>query len=203
MPKNDVDGMAALQALVARAGDQSRGLPPVERWEPEYCGALDIEIRRDGTWFYMGTPIGRKALARLFSTVLRKDEDGQTYLVTPVEKIRIQVEDAHFLGVELNAHIRDGRQILTVRTNMDDIVEIDEQHPIRFEKAEGNEGVKPYILVRGRLEALLTRAAMYELINHGDITELDGVATFAIESNGIQFPLMAQEELDALVGAQS
>ena len=89
-------GLDGLQALVARAAKSGRGPAPVHLWEPDYCGEMDMEIRRDGTWFYMGTPIGRIALVKLFATVLRKDEDGKTYLVTPVEKIGIRVEDAHF-----------------------------------------------------------------------------------------------------------
>ena len=96
----EIGGLTGLQALIDRAGDNKRGLPPVEKWEPEFCGDLDMVIKKDGTWFYMGTPIGRHALVKLFSSVLRKDEDGKTYLVTPVEKIGISVEDAHFVVVE-------------------------------------------------------------------------------------------------------
>ena len=101
----DPTDMAGLQAMLSRATGDGKGLPPVERWNPEYCGEIDMEIRADGTWFYLGTPIGRAPLVRLFSTVLRKDEDGETYLVTPVEKIGIRVEDAHFLAVEM--HVDD------------------------------------------------------------------------------------------------
>ena len=93
---------AGLEALISRAAVPGKGLPPVDKWNPDFCGDLDMEIKSDGTWFYMGTPIGRQPLVRLFSTVLRKDEDGKTYLVTPVEKVGIRVEDAPFLGVELN-----------------------------------------------------------------------------------------------------
>ena len=94
--KNDpiAQGLNGLEALVSRAGGKGRGLPPVEKWNPEYCGEIPMEIKADGTWFYMGTPIGRHALVKLFSSVLRKDEDGKTYLVTPVELVGIQVEDA-------------------------------------------------------------------------------------------------------------
>ncbi len=92
---------AGLAAMISRAADPKRGLPPVDRWNPPFCGDIDMEIRADGTWFYMGTPIGREALVRLFSTVLRRDEDGKTYLVTPVEKVGIRVEDAPFLAVEM------------------------------------------------------------------------------------------------------
>ena len=98
-------------------------LPPVEKWNPPLCGDIDMEIRADGTWFYLGTPIGRAPLVRLFSTVLRKDEDGQTYLVTPVEKLAIRVADAPFLAVEMQTSGQDGQAILSFRTNVGDVVE--------------------------------------------------------------------------------
>ena len=119
----------ALEALVARAKHAGEGLPPVEKWNPEFCGDLDIQIKRDGTWFYMGTPIGRAPLVRLFSTVLRKDEDGKTYLVTPVEKVGITVEDAPFVAVEMNATGSGDQQVLTFRTNVGDLVECGKELP--------------------------------------------------------------------------
>ena len=97
-----VGDTAGLEALIARATRAGKGLPPVERWNPDFCGDLDMEIKRDGTWFYLGTPIGRMPLVQLFSTVLRKDADGRTYLVTPVEKVGIRVVDAPFVAVEMN-----------------------------------------------------------------------------------------------------
>lgn len=189
-------GLSGLEALVARAGSTGRGLPPVEKWNPPFCGDLDMEIRRDGTWFYMGTPIGRMPLVRLFSTVLRKDEDGKTYLVTPVEKVGIRVEDAPFLAVEMNARTReDGERVITLRTNVGDVVEAGPDHPIRYEIAQDNEGVKPYVLVRGRLEALFSRPVMYELVAHGEEIEIDGRLMFALRSNGCVFPIMPADEL--------
>src|SRR5690606_36370722 len=121
-----------------------------------FCGDLDMEIRSDGSWFYMGTPIGRAPLVRLFSTVLRKDEDGKTYLVTPVEKVGIRVQDAPFLAVEMNVSEREGQQLLTFRTNVGDVVEAGPAHPLRFEIVGDNAELKPYLLVRGRLEALVS-----------------------------------------------
>ena len=191
-------GLSGLQALVERAGSRKKGLPPVERWHPDFCGDLDIVIKRDGTWFYLGTPIGRMPLVKLFSTVLRKDEDGRTYLVTPVEKIGITVEDAPFIAVEMNASHRDGEQVLTFRTNVGDIVEAGPENPIRYEIVNDNEGVKPYLLVRGRLEALLARPVMYELISHGEEIEVDGRLMFALRSKGEVFPIMPADELDRL-----
>ena len=152
-----------LQELIRRAAPSGKGLPPVERWEPDYCGAIDMRIAADGSWHYMGTPINREALVRLFSTVLRHDADGGFHLVTPVEKIGITVEDAPFLAVEMHARGEGREQVLTFRTNVGDVVEAGPDHPLRFSEEADTGGLKPYILVRGRLEAKLTRALLYEL----------------------------------------
>ncbi|MCP5039120.1 MAG: DUF1285 domain-containing protein [Rhodobacteraceae bacterium] len=189
---------AGLEAMIARAGKQGKGLPPVDKWHPDFCGDIDMVIKRDGTWFYMGTPIGRHRLVRLFSTVLRKDEDGKTYLVTPVEKIGITVEDAPFLAVEMNNANRGDDQVITFRTNVGDVVEAGPNNPLRFEIVEENDGIKPYVLVRGRLEALINRAVMYELIEQGEEVEIDGEIQFALRSNGVLFPIMPAAELARL-----
>lgn len=189
---------AGLQALIARATRAGKGLPPVERWNPPFCGDLDMEIKRDGTWFYLGTPIGRMPLVQLFSTVLRKDEDGDTYLVTPVEKIRIRVEDAHFVAVEVNASIVDGEQVLTFRTNVGDVVEAGPEHPMRFVDEEETDGLKPYVRVRGRLDALVARPVLYELAELGEEIDVDGTLMFAVRSNGAVFPVMPVEKLQRL-----
>ena len=175
-----------------------RGPAPVHMWNPPYCGEMDMEIRADGTWFYMGTPIGRAPLVRLFSTVLRKDEDGKTYLVTPVEKVGIRVVDAPFLAVEMNVSGEGAARVLTFRTNVGDVVEAGPEHPLRFVIAGGNSELKPYLLVRGRLEALVSRAVMYDLVALGETVDIDGVPMFAVRSGGVVFPIMPAEELDAL-----
>jgi hypothetical protein len=191
---------AGLAALIARAAAETggRGLPPVERWNPPFCGDIDMEIRADGTWFYMGTPIGRAPLVRLFSTVLRKDEDGKTYLVTPVERVGIRVVDAPFLAVEMNASGEGAAQTLTFRTNVGDVVEAGPEHPLRFVIAGENNELKPYLLVRGRLEALVSRAVMYDLVELGETIEIDGINMFSVRSGGVVFPVMPAAELDAL-----
>ncbi len=194
-----------LEALIARAhadaqsgpATKERGIPPVERWNPDFCGDLDMEIKADGTWFYMGTPIGRKQLVRLFSTVLRKDDDGRTYLVTPVEKVGIRVEDAHFVAVEMEVSGEGEAQVLTFRTNVGDVVAAEAQHPLRFVIEQTSGGLKPYILVRGRLEALIARAVMYDLVALGEEIEIDSVPTFAVRSGGVVFPIMASDALEA------
>lgn len=183
-------GLTGLEALIERAGEKARGPAPVEKWEPEHCGEIDLEIRRDGRWFHEGTPIGRKRLVDLFATVLRKDEDGETYLVTPVEKMRIKVEDAHFLAVEMNASGEGENKVLTFRTNVGDVVEAGPENALRFEVSGAGNGVKPYLNVRGRLEALMTRPVMYELVSHGEEIEMEGQRMFAVRSNGAAFSIM-------------
>lgn len=191
---------AGLAALISRASAETggRGLPPVERWNPPFCGDIDMEIRADGTWFYLGTPIGRAPLVRLFSTVLRKDEDGRTYLVTPVEKVGIRIVDAPFLAVEMNVGGEGADRRLTFRTNVGDVVEAGADHPLRFVISGENNELKPYLLVRGRLEALVSRAVMYDLVELGEVLEIDGVEMFSVRSGGVVFPVMPAAELDAL-----
>ncbi|MBB3914006.1 DUF1285 domain-containing protein [Rhizobium fabae] len=205
MAAEEISGQAdaaGLAALISRAsqeiGGKNRGLPPVERWNPPFCGDIDMEIRADGTWFYMGTPIGRPALVRLFSTVLRRDEDEKTYLVTPVEKVGIRVVDAPFVAVEMSVTAREGYQVLTFRTNVGDVVEAGGEHRLRFAIAGDNAELKPYLHVRGRLEALVSRAVMYELVALGETLDVEGQAMFAVRSVGEVFPVMPAEELDAL-----
>jgi hypothetical protein len=199
---NSAPDAAGLAAMISRAAEQSgsgkRGLPPVEKWNPPFCGDLDMEIRADGTWFYMGTPIGRAPLVRLFSTVLRKDEDGRTYLVTPVEKVGIRVVDAPFLAVEMQVSERDGEPVLTFRTNVGDVVEVGADNPLRFATVGEDRQLKPYLLVRGRLEALVSRPVMYDLVERGEVIEVDGVEMFALRSGGEIYPVMPAAELDRL-----
>ena len=187
-----------LEALISRAAGAGKGLPPVERWDPPFCGDIDMEIRQDGTWYYMGTPIGRAPLVRLFSTVLRKDEDGKTYLVTPVERVGIRVVDAPFVAVEVHVSGRGEEQVVTFRTNVGDVVEAGPDHPLRFVDEAETGGLKPYVLVRGRLEALVARPVMYELVEHGEEIEVGGEVMFAIRSRGAIFPIMSAERLAAL-----
>ena len=187
-----------LEALVARAARAGKGLPPVERWNPEFCGDIDMEIRQDGTWFYMGTPIGRMPLVQLFSTVLRKDEDGETYLVTPVERVRIRVADAPFIAVEVNVSGSGEDQAVTFRTNVGDVVEAGPDNPLRFVDEAETGGLKPYVLVRGRLEALVARPVMYELVGHGEEIMLNGTLVFAVRSRGKIYPIMPAESLKRL-----
>jgi hypothetical protein len=152
-----------LEALTRAAAESDKaGARPVEKWNPPYCGDIGMKIRRDGVWLYQESPIGRIALVKLFASILRKDEDGKTYLVTPAEKV--EVEDAPFLAVEMAVSGEGRNQMLTFRTNVDDVVTVDAAHPLRFQKTKPEGGLKPYVLVRGRLEALCTRAIYAELV---------------------------------------
>jgi hypothetical protein len=189
---------ADLSALISRATRAGKGLPPVERWNPDFCGDLDIEIKADGTWFYLGTPIGRMPLVQLFSTVLRKDADGKTYLVTPVEKVGIRVVDAPFVAVEMSVTGEGDGQTITFRTNVGDVVEAGAEHPLRFVDEDETGGLKPYVLVRGRLEALVARPVMYELVQHGEEIEVDGRTMFAVRSGGEVYPIMPADKLKRL-----
>jgi hypothetical protein len=182
-------------ATEAKDGPAQKELPPVERWNPPFCGDIDMRIALDGTWFYRGTPIGRPALVRLFSTILRKDPEGYV-LVTPVEKAGIKVEDAPFLAVEMTVAQQGADQILRFRTNVEDWVEAGAGHPIRFEKA-ACDGIKPYILVRGDLWALATRALCLDLVELGEIGEQGGARCFGVASAGSFFPIANAEEIES------
>lgn len=148
--------------LEAASGYAGRRMPPVEAWNPDYCGEIDMRIARDGRWFYMGTPINRLPLVKLFATVLRRDPE-RFVLVTPVERVGIEVEDAPFLAVEMEAMPGEGGETLAFRTNLDEIVVAGQDHPMRFELDETG-GLKPYVLVRGDLWARLTRALALDLV---------------------------------------
>jgi hypothetical protein len=177
---------------MAQGGPAQGALPPVEQWNPPFCGDIDMRIARDGTWFYCGTPIGRPALVRLFSTILRKDRDGYV-LVTPVERVGIKVEDAPFLAVEMTVAGQGADQVLRFRTNVEDWVEAGAGHPIRFEKA-AFDGIKPYIHVRGDLWALLTRAVLLDLVELGEIREHEGLRCFGVVSADNFFPMTSAQE---------
>lgn len=179
-------GLADLQVESAH----TRKLPPVENWNPPFCGDLDIRIAVDGTWFYLGTPIGRPGLVRLFSTILRREEDRQFYLVTPVEKVRIKVEDAPFLAVRVDRELGPDGPILRLTTNVGDIVDAGPEHRIRVEFNGARHEPRPYVHVRGNLEALISRAVFYELV---DLSEERMISTGEVElsvlSGGERFAL--------------
>ena len=166
---------------IARALAEQR-LPPLESWNPTHCGDSDMRIARDGTWFHQGSPIGRKAMVQLFSTILRREADGGYVLVTPAEKLDIAVEDAPFIAVELKSEGTGEQRRLAFRLNTDELVVAGADHPIRI--LERDDGPHPYLLVRKGLEALINRSVYYELVNMA----MDEDATpLALWSDGARF----------------
>jgi len=158
------------------------------------CGDFQMRIGRDGTWYYQGSPIGRRSLVKLFSTVLRREDDGQFWLVTPVERGRIIVEDAPFTAVEVMAAGKGRDQELFFRTNLDEEIRLDAAHPLRVAghaRASGETEPRPYILVRDRLEALVLRSVFYHLVTLGESHAVSGHERFGIWSAGLFFPLDA------------
>jgi hypothetical protein len=183
-------GQGGLEALTASLLRENKGLPPVERWNPPFCGDIDMRIAADGTWFYQKTPIGRPALVKLFASVLKREAD-KYFLVTPVEKVGIVVEDAPFLAVEMNPSAGGVSPILQFRTNVDDWVAAGPGHALRFELQPANGGLKPYLHVRRDLWAKVTRALFYDLVALGEERDVDGKAMFGVVSGG-EFFAMAE-----------
>ena len=162
-------GQTSLESITGTLGRLAdRELPPVEKWNPPFCGELDMRIAADGTWFYLKTPVGRPALVRLFASVLKREGD-KYFLVTPVEKCGIVVDDAPFLAVELRAEQSVHGRVLNFRTNVDDWVPCGPDHPLRFEPEPGTGGLKPYLHVRRGLWAKVTRALFFETHTHPDV----------------------------------
>lgn len=182
----DITARPGLEGVIAAAKAQApgRGLPPVHLWNPTHCGEIDIVIRKDGTWFHEGSPIGREALVRLFSTVLRKDPDG-FHLVTPVEKMKITVEDAPFIATRVD---REG-ETLKFLTNVGDEVEAGPDNEIRIEMDAATGEPRPYLHVRRGLDALIARPVFYELVEMALERETPEGPRLGVESNGAWFPV--------------
>jgi hypothetical protein len=187
-PSNPLRGLGEVQK-------QGKAMPPVHLWNPPFCGDIPMRIAQDGTWYYMGSPIGRKPLVKLFSSILRRDEDGKYYLVTPVEKCGVEVEDAPLLAIRMSVTGQGKSKSLTFETQTDDIVTVDEDHPLRFERETGTEGLKPYVLVRGRLEALVNRPIFYDLVAQGEVETVGGEDWFGVWSSGRFWPMQPAREL--------
>ena len=178
------EGIAAAASKAAKQG----GLPPVHLWNPPFCGDLDMQIRSDGTWFHEGTPIGRPAMVRLFSTILKREGD-RYFLVTPVEKVGIQVEDAPFVAVTLQVEGEGESQRLRFTTNVEDEVVGGAEHPIRVEIDPATLEPSPYVLVRRNLEALIHRNVFYQLVELAVEREVDGEPWLGVWSDGQFYPI--------------
>lgn len=185
MPMHDLpaDLSSLSLAEIAKALADKR-LPPVDQWHPSHCGDSEMRIAADGTWFHQGSPIGRKAMVILFSTILRREPDGSYVLVTPVEKLDIVVDDVPFIAVEVKIDGSGRDRRLVFRLNTDDLVVADKDHPIRF--IQRSDGPHPYLGVRGGMEALIARTVYYELAN---LAIEDGDAPFGVWSNGCFFAM--------------
>ena len=177
-----IDPLKGLRAMAAgdRVGSSAR---------QQFCGEIDIRIGRDGTWFYHGSPIGRKPLVKLFASVLRRDDAGDYWLVTPAERGKIKVDEVPFTAVEVNAAGASESQSLTFRTNLDDEVTADAQHPIRIDYAADGREPRPYILVRDRLEARILRPAFYELVELAQMRRIGDDEVYGVWSREQFFPL--------------
>ena len=190
MVEQNASGLEAITGAVKRAG--GKGLPPVHLWNPPFCGDIDMRIASDGTWFYMKTPIGRPALVQLFSSVLKR-EGEKYFLVTPVEKIGITVDDAPFTAVEMQREGEGPARTLSFRTNVDEWVVCGPDHTLRFEPEPETGGLKPYLHVRRDLWALVTRALFYDLAELGEDRDIEGRQMFGVASGG-EFYVMAPSD---------
>ncbi len=188
--KPNADGIAA---AAKEAG--KKGPPPVHLWNPEFCGDLDMRIARNGTWFYLGTPIGRKPLVKLFSSIIRKDGDDY-FLVTPVEKVGITVDDAPFVAIDFEVFGDGQDQTLTFTTQVDDTAIAGPDHPIRIVRDAENGEPSPYILIRANLEALIDRKSFYRLVDLGVERKIDSEKWFGIWSGGEFFRIIPSAELE-------
>jgi hypothetical protein len=173
---------------------KGKGLPPVHLWNPPFCGDLDIRIARDGTWFYLGTPIGRFELVKLFSSILRKDDD-KYFLVTPVEKVGITVDDAPFVATDFDVQGSGQDQILTFSTHVGDSAVASAENPIRVVRDPETGEPSPYVLIRANLEALIDRKSFYRLVDCGAHHDVDGQSWFGVWSSGQFFPIIPSAEL--------
>ncbi len=179
-------------AAAAKAA-RKKGPPPVHLWNPPFCGDLDMRIARDGTWFYLGTPIGRHELVKLFASIIRKD-GADYFLVTPVEKVGIKVDDAPFVAVDFN---RDGDALVFV-TNVGDEVRAGPDHPIRVVRDPQTGEPSPYVLIRRNLEALIDRKSFYRLVDIGEVANHGDCDWFGLRSEGVFFPIIPAAELENL-----
>jgi len=194
MAKEGQLGLDAITGALAEAGPR---LPPVEQWDPPFCGNLDMRIAADGTWYYLKTPIGRPALVKLFASVLKREGDDY-FLVTPAEKCGIHVEDAPFVAVELKMTDGDAGKVLNFRTNVDEWIACGSGHELRFDPEPGTGGLKPYLHVRRGLWAKITRSLFFDLVALGEEREIADEAMFGVTSMGVFFPMAPVDQIKDL-----
>lgn len=185
------DPLTIARLLQDEQGNAPKGLPPVQQWQPPFCGDIDMHIKANGQWLYQGTPILRHTLVKLFSSILRKEE-GEFYLVTPVEKVRIQVEDAPLVASQVEKIEDQGICYLRFKTLTDDVVIMDDRHFLQVNYDSLGEP-RPYLRVREQLDALLTRNVFYQLVNWAEIKQINDKDYYAVQSAGQWFCLAAVE----------
>lgn len=185
------DPLNIARLLQDEQGNAPKGLPPVQQWQPPFCGDIDMHIKANGQWLYQGTPILRHTLVKLFSSILRKEE-GEFYLVTPVEKVRIQVEDAPLVASQVEKIEDQGICYLRFKTLTDDVVIMDDRHFLQVNYDSLGEP-RPYLRVREQLDALLTRNVFYQLVDWAEIKQINDRDYYAVQSAGQWFCLAAVE----------
>lgn len=183
-------------AAFAEATGSRRALPPIHDWNPPFHGNFDMRIDAQGRWYYRDTPILRDRMVQLFSTILRREDDDRYYLVTPVEKVGVIVEDVPFQAVEMSVSSGDDDRRISFRTNVGDVVEAGPDHPLRFAEEAATGGLVPYVLVRDRLEARVIRALAYDLVDLAEEEVTGGRTMFVVRSGGERFVLPMPEEAE-------
>ena len=186
--------LKGIETIDSFSKSNKKSLPPIEKWNPPFCGDIDMTISKSGKWYYMGSEIKRPAMVKLFSGILRLESDNSYYLVTPVEKVRIQVEDAPFVAVAITKEQSEGMNTVTFRTNLNDEIVLSKENPLSIE-IKKNDEPSPYITVRNNLRALISRSVFYELVDLAETIPIDGVPYLAIKSQGEIFKIHKVEDL--------
>ena len=191
---DDPVNLKGIETIYSFSKSNKKSLPPIEKWNPPFCGDIDMTISKSGKWYYMGSEIKRPAMVKLFSGILRLESDNSYYLVTPVEKVRIQVEDAPFVAVAITKEQSEGMKTVTFRTNLNDEIVLSKENPLSIEIKQNGEP-SPYITVRNNLRALISRSVFYELVDLAETMPIDGVPYLAIKSQGEIFKIHKVEDL--------
>ena len=191
---DDPVNLKGIETIYSFSKSNKKSLPPIEKWNPPFCGDIDMTISKSGKWYYMGSEIKRPAMVKLFSGILRLESDNSYYLVTPVEKVRIQVEDAPFVAVAITKEQSEGINSVTFRTNLNDEIVLSKENPLSIE-IKKNDEPSPYITVRNNLRALISRSVFYELVDLAETIPIDGVPYLAIKSQGEIFKIHKVEDL--------
>ena len=191
---DDPVNLKGIETIYSFSKSNKKSLPPIEKWNPPFCGDIDMTISKSGKWYYMGSEIKRPAMVKLFSGILRLESDNSYYLVTPVEKVRIQVEDAPFVAVAITKELSEGMNTVTFRTNLNDEIVLSKENPLSIE-IKKNDEPSPYITVRNNLRALISRSVFYELVDLAETIPIDGVPYLAIKSQGEIFKIHKVEDL--------